>query len=191
MFRRFIMVGIVLSLAACAGDGMENFPRSKVATARKMVCEGDTAPLQGYYTVYSPSEIGLSFGDKNFALKRERSASGAKYKNASAMFWNKGIDGLLEIKGGESYTCRFLPDDVAFQSVPASNDLDVPAAPAPAVMYEPITPVNLEQTAPPTPQVISSVPVPLPPQKPTSVLAKPVSAYPVPLPPVKPARQPY
>lgn len=174
-----------LFLSSCISmDGTENYPRSKVATARKMVCNGDAgAELKGYYTVYSPSEIGLAFGEQRYALKRERTASGAKYKSSTASFWNKGIDGLLEFKDGPSYSCRFLPEDVSFDD--ASSGDGVIAAPAPAV-YEDVP------AAPPPALPVSAVPVP--PQKPAALPApapaSPARAVPAPLPPVKPMINP-
>lgn len=184
--RHAVMLGSILSLTACVSmDGTENYPRSKVATARKMVCNGDAGTeLRGYYTVYSPSEIGLAFGEQRYALKRERTASGAKYKNSTASFWNKGIDGLLAFEDGPSYSCRFLPDDVSFEETSASGDMM--AVPAPAVYYDAsVTP----------PATIPATSIPVPPQKPTSS-APPAAPYqapnavPVPLPPVKPAINP-
>jgi hypothetical protein len=185
--RHAVILGSILSLTACVSmDGMENYPRSKVATARKMVCSGDAgAEMRGYYTVYSPSEIGLAFGEQRYALKRERTASGAKYKSSTASFWNKGIDGLLEFKDGPAYSCRFLPDDVSFEETSASGDMM--AAPAPAVIYD----------APVAPPAMPDSTAPIPPQKPmtspaaaTPQPAPGVYAPPVPLPPVKPAINP-
>ncbi len=175
----------VIGITGCVSSGeFGNYPRSKVATARKISCQGDAgAELRGYYTVYSPSEIGLAFGDQNYALRRERTASGAKYKNSSAMFWNKGIDGLLEMKDGGTYSCRFLPDDATFEDV--SDDMN-PAPPA-AVEY---APVSLPTPNAPITQAPAGGMVPIPPQKPTtpaySVPATSVPDSNIPRPPVKP-----
>lgn len=153
MLRCFICLGLLLSLSACGGMG-ESYPRSKVVTARKIACSGDSAvETRGAYTVYSPVEVALAIDGKTYVMKQERSAQGMKYAGNGASFWNKGIDGLFEVKGGPTYSCRFLPDDVSFDPVPVAMPVAAPVSAAPPV------PMAKPQGAPPPP---------LPPVKPTN-----------------------
>ncbi|NVK57515.1 MAG: META domain-containing protein [Alteromonadaceae bacterium] len=46
-----------------------------------------------------PETIRLTLNDEEETLRRERSASGAKYSNADMVFWNKGSEAMLQVKG--------------------------------------------------------------------------------------------
>lgn len=67
-----------------------------IQAAERFLFRNDLMDLE---LLYVDGKLIINNGDQEIALDSSVSASGAKYEKGELMFWSKGNDGLLEIKG--------------------------------------------------------------------------------------------
>ncbi len=64
--------------------------------------------------------VSLAIGDERIRLRQVTSASGARYADSTAVFWNKGNEVTLE-RGGTTLTCTTAPTATEPPAPPAQK----------------------------------------------------------------------
>ncbi|MEI2719865.1 MAG: MliC family protein [Gemmatimonadales bacterium] len=64
--------------------------------------------------------VSLAIGDERIRLRQVTSASGARYADSTAVFWNKGNEVTLE-RGGTTLTCTTAPTATEPPAPPAEK----------------------------------------------------------------------
>ncbi|MDX1405722.1 MAG: MliC family protein [Woeseiaceae bacterium] len=58
-----------------------------------------------------PETILMAVGERDFVLRRERTASGARYTGDGISFWNKGDEAMFIMPGGDYRCTKRLPKE--------------------------------------------------------------------------------
>ena len=74
---------------------------NKQPSINNYICDNAPAKLD----IISNKQAKLSFYDHDYMLNHEVSASGSKYINQEVLFWSKGEQAMLIIKG-KKYHCK-------------------------------------------------------------------------------------
>ena len=109
-----------IGVSGCVTSGT-TYDRPKVITPQSFACSnGQHAKVK----VYSPAEAVMGYGDKQYEMKRQETASGVKYAGQGGEFWSKGISAMITVDGADMVTCNAIPADAS-----GEEDLTLPGSP--------------------------------------------------------------
>ena len=92
MYKTLLLSLSLITLSACTQDSDND----------TFICDNQ---LEAKLSSESEEAANLTYNEQDYALVRQRSASGVKYSNDDVLFWSKGSEAMLIIDGNK-YHCQ-------------------------------------------------------------------------------------